>query len=78
MSQQTLKPLETSYISIQHVVARLLTEHPEYQKDGSLDEPYLVEEARKEWGSWLKASTITRTARKIRRIRKNARNQIIS
>jgi len=67
--QQTLKPLETGYLSIQHVVARLIREHPEYQKDGTLDEPYLVEEARREWGSWIKASTITRLARKVRRLK---------
>jgi len=69
--QQTLKPLETGYISIQHVVARLIRENPIYQKDGTNDEPYLVEEARREWGSWLKAGTITRLARKIRMLRQS-------
>jgi len=67
--QQTLKPLETRYISIQHVVACLIRENPEYRGNGALDEPYLVEEARREWGSWIKASTITRLARKIRKLR---------
>lgn len=67
---QTLKqPIEIGYISIHHVVARLIREHPEYQKDGTYDEPYLVEEARREWGQWVKAGTITRAARKIRALR---------
>lgn len=66
--QQTLK-FQTDYISITHVVARLIREHPGYQRDGTNDEPYLVEEARREWGSWIKASTITRAARKIRALR---------
>ena len=73
--QQTLKPLETGYISIQHVVARLIRENPLYQTNSSHDEPYLVEEARKEWGSWIKAGTITRLARKVRKLRNI--NQVI-
>ena len=68
---QTLNPLETSYISIQHVVARLIRENRIYQKDGANDEPYLVEEVRREWGSYLKAGTITRSARKIRMLRQS-------
>ena len=50
--QQIFKPLETEYISIQHVVVRLIRENPLYQPNGINDEPYLVEEARREWGSW--------------------------
>ena len=66
--QQTIL---TEYLTLQHCVARIIRQNPIYQLNGKYDD-HLIGEVRREWNMDAKADSILRTARKIRRLIKNA------
>lgn len=68
---QTLQQYQTETKTLTHCIARLINNHPEYEKDNKFDE-YLLKDVEREWIKKPKTDSVLRIAREVRRRRKKA------